>query len=284
MPLDASLVGKTVGAISTVCDARSLMSFSAGVPDERPELYDTVHGLVAHPLYPVSAEWDLMVRHGSVPPSITAAEVARGVHAVHDVLHERAVHPGEEITLWATVVAVDRRPAGASQTVCFVAQDAGGDVVWRTRHVSVFRGVELLGEPRSADVEWPSLPARTSESGGAALAERASWVRPIDAHVYTECARIWNPIHTDLARARGAGLDAPILHGTATLARAVSITTELAGVPLARVRRVAASFSAMVNLGSTIGVRLLEASLTTLHFDVLTEDGQKAIRSGTICV
>ena len=42
------------------------------------------------------------------------------------------------------------------------------------------------------------------------------------ALVYTECARIWNPIHTDLAVARGAGLAAPILHGTATLALAVS--------------------------------------------------------------
>ena len=34
-------------------------------------------------------------------------------------------------------------------------------------------------------------------------------------HVYTECARIWNPIHTDLAVARAAGLPGPILHGTA---------------------------------------------------------------------
>src|SRR5262245_63914545 len=37
-------------------------------------------------------------------------------------------------------------------------------------------------------------------------------------HVYTECARIWNPIHTDLAVVRAAGLSGPILHGTATLA------------------------------------------------------------------
>jgi len=42
------------------------------------------------------------------------------------------------------------------------------------------------------------------------------------AHVYTECARIWNPIHTDPAVARQAGLSAILLHGTATLALAVS--------------------------------------------------------------
>ena len=38
------------------------------------------------------------------------------------------------------------------------------------------------------------------------------------AHVYTECARIWNPIHTDTAVTAKAGLPGIILHGTATLA------------------------------------------------------------------
>src|SRR4029077_6419959 len=47
-------------------------------------------------------------------------------------------------------------------------------------------------------------------------------ISPTLAHVYTECARIWNPIHTDRAVARAAGLPDIILHGTATLALAVS--------------------------------------------------------------
>jgi acyl dehydratase len=42
------------------------------------------------------------------------------------------------------------------------------------------------------------------------------------ALVYTECSRIWNPIHTNPAVATRAGLPRPILHGTATLAMAVS--------------------------------------------------------------
>ena len=42
------------------------------------------------------------------------------------------------------------------------------------------------------------------------------------AHTYTECAHIWNPIHTDRAVALAAGLPDIILHGTATLALAVS--------------------------------------------------------------
>ena len=42
------------------------------------------------------------------------------------------------------------------------------------------------------------------------------------AHTYTECARIWNPIHTDKAVALAAGLPDIILHGTANLALGVS--------------------------------------------------------------
>ena len=42
------------------------------------------------------------------------------------------------------------------------------------------------------------------------------------AHVYSECARIWNPIHTDKKVARQAGLPDILLHGTASLALSVS--------------------------------------------------------------
>ena len=40
-------------------------------------------------------------------------------------------------------------------------------------------------------------------------------ISALAAHVYTECARIWNPVHTDTAVADRAGLPGLILHGTA---------------------------------------------------------------------
>src|SRR2546422_8551885 len=76
------------------------------------------------------------------------------------------------------------------------------------------------------------------------------------AHVYTECARIYNPIHTDTAVALAAGLSAIILHGTATLALAVSRVgaRDLDGDP-GRVRGVAGRFPGMVTLPSRPAVR-----------------------------
>ena len=47
------------------------------------------------------------------------------------------------------------------------------------------------------------------------------------AHVYTECAHIWNPVHTDRAVALAAGLPDLILHGSALVALAVTVVLAL---------------------------------------------------------
>ena len=281
MPLDNSRVGEPIGSIAVVCDARWLMAFAAAVPDERPELYDTTAALVTHPLFPVAPEWELLVTQQSTSQAMTPGEMRRGVHATHDVIVERSLIAGETVLVTATVAAVDRCRAGAVQHLIFEATDTAGQPVWRTRFSSLFRGVELQGEPTVADIAWPQPPRRLSTSD-TAVASRRSWVRPIDAHVYTECARIWNPIHTDVAIARGAGLDYPILHGTATLARAVSIVTELAGIPISEVNRVLGSFSAMVQLGSSIDVQIVEITGPALHFVVLNDQGARAVRDGVV--
>ena len=281
MALDGSRVGDEIGRIYSVVDARWLMSYAAGIPDERPELFDTIGGLVVHPMFPVAPEWDLLVRHRSAPRSMPTAEIVRGVHSAHDVIIDRPIGVGATVTIRAVVVGVDRRVAGATQRVRFEAVDAAGQTLWRTMLTSVFIGVELAGEPSSIDVDWPSVPARTAASG-VTIDERHSVVHLIDAHVYSECARIWNPIHTDVATARAAGLPAPILHGTATMARAVSACADMAEVRLADVRRVGGSFAAMVPLGSTIDIRLLEVDGSTLHFDVVDHEGRRAIRDGFI--
>ena len=102
------------------------------------------------------------------------------------------------------------------------------------------------------------------------------------AHL-TECARIFNPIHTDAAVARAAGLPEIILHGTATLALAVSRIIESdAGKDPARIERVAARFGAMVMMPSTVTVRVLAREGAVVFFEVLSGEGRLAIRDGMI--
>ena len=108
------------------------------------------------------------------------------------------------------------------------------------------------------------------------------------AHTYTECARIWNPIHTDRAIARAAGLPDIILHGTATLAYGVSaVVARAAGNRPELVRRIACRFSAMVQLPSTITVRIWPGNLTTgghttVPFEVLNVDGDAAVKNALV--
>lgn len=112
-------------------------------------------------------------------------------------------------------------------------------------------------------------------------------ITPGAAHVYTECARIWNPVHTDAAVAAAAGLPAIILHGTATLAMGVSRVLELeADNRPERVKRVACRFGAMVLMPSRVTVHILARHSTphgdAVHFEVRTEDGGPAVRDGLL--
>jgi hypothetical protein len=108
-------------------------------------------------------------------------------------------------------------------------------------------------------------------------------IRPEAAHVYTECARIWNPIHTDAAVARAAGLPAIILHGTATLALAVSrvVARELDG-DAASVRRISARFTGFVRLPSALTVRCRGRAGSAIAFDAVGPDGASVLAEGVL--
>jgi acyl dehydratase len=88
-------------------------------------------------------------------------------------------------------------------------------------------------------------------------------------HTYTECARIWNPIHTERAVALRAGLHDIILHGTATWALAArAVLDARAGGDVRRLRRLAGRFRAPVDAGATLLVRHAEVAPGVIAFTV----------------
>jgi acyl dehydratase len=155
--------------------------------------------------------------------------------------------------------------------------DARGELVSRTWQLGISRGVDLLGDPRAVE----SPPALPEPRGG--VGEQRRYPLAVAeglAHVYTECARIWNPIHTDRAVALAAGLPDIILHGTATLALAVSrLVNELLGGDPARVRRIGGRFSAMVPMPTTLMLEVVDQG-GAAFFRVLTADGAAAVDRG----
>ena len=288
MPLNSSLVGVSGETFTQEIDARWTMSYSAGLGDTLPCYLDTQRseGVVTHPLFPVCFEWPVVVAARNLPgtESLTTDEGLRGVHATHDLLLHRIVRAGDRLTTRATIVGVEKRKPGVYQVTRVDTTDAVGAPVCTTWYGTLYRGVEIAGSDRSA-ADIPRLPSPVTTS--TSRAEVSVPVSAMAAHVYTECARIWNPIHTDAAVAAQAGLPKIILHGTATLALAISRIVEIeANNNPELVQRVTGRFGAMVFMPSEISVRILSREKTAdgdvVSFEVHSAEGGPAIRDGLV--
>ncbi|HZF06200.1 MAG TPA: MaoC/PaaZ C-terminal domain-containing protein [Patescibacteria group bacterium] len=279
--LDAArLSALKVGATAITVDARWLMAYAAALGETDPRYYDTRArvGPLAHPLFPVCYEWPLAQAVRAKAMDETVAR--RGVHAFHNLVVHRPPRAGEGLRASARVVGVQALRTGTLVVIRFSTTDRTGVAVTTTDHGSIYRGVELRG----AEVApTPSVPPAAGAAAGG-----VRWEAPVEiplqmAHVYTECARIYNPIHTDAAVAHAAGLPAIILHGTATLALAVSrvVARDLDGDP-GRVRGVAVRFTGMVMLPSRLTVRGHAADARGVGFDALGPEGKPVLVDGRV--
>ncbi len=280
MKLPSCHVGTTVGPLVQDIDARWLMAYAAALDDTRPEYLDTTRsgGVIGHPLFPVCYEWPLAVElREAMAPDIAV----RSVHATHDLRLSRPVRAGDRLRTTATVSAAEPRSPGAYVVTRLETVDAAGRPVSTTEYGSIYRGVEC--EPHGAP-PGTATPARPSPA-------RPDWSVSVPvpaglAHTYTECARIWNPIHTDKAVAQAAGLPDIILHGTATLALAVSaVLGRPAAGSAGDVARITCRFTGMVRLPSSITVEGWdepEAGGRAVGFHVLGADGRPALSHGRL--
>ena len=233
MRISSDIVGREVGPDEQTVDARWLMAYNAALGKV---------DLQAHPLFPVCYEWPatrMLREHAGLVPLD-----ARLVHAQHDLLVHRQPRPGR-VRVAGKVVAVAQKKPGVLVVFRFTAHDERG-LVSTTDFSALYRDVKLDGADRSvaAVQDPPRHDAALEPIGEVPVAATA-------AHVYTECARIWNPIHTDRAYAVAAGLPDIILHGTATLALSVS---KIVDALKPEVRRVRCRFAGMVLMPSTLTV------------------------------
>ncbi|MBM4434909.1 MAG: hypothetical protein FJ028_07390 [Chloroflexi bacterium] len=275
----ARALGAESRAVTHEIDARWLMAYAAGLGETDPRYYDTVTsaGPLPHPLFPVCYEWPPLV---ALREHVVGDELAPySVHATHDLVMTRLPRAGDALTTTAQVVAIERRRSGTLLVARLRTVDAEGRVVTTTDYGSVYRGVDAEAVGRVAEPLASAVPVPVGD---------VTWEAPVDltpgvAHVYTECARIWNPIHTDAAVARAAGLPAIILHGTATLALAVSqvVTRELGGDAL-RVRRIRARFTGFVRVPSTLTVRGRGRRAGAIAFDAVAADGSPVLGEGVL--
>ena len=101
------------------------------------------------------------------------------------------------------------------------------------------------------------------------------------AHVYAECASIWNPIHSERRIAIEQGLPDIILHGTATWATAGReiVAFHADGDP-ARLKRLRATFRAPVVPGHEITLLHGSCQEAAVAYRVINHRGEVAIADG----
>ena len=281
MPLHTSIVGESISPQTQSVDARWLMAYAASLNDYNPRYLDTqTSSVIAHPVFPVCLEWPVILDMRSISGSqhLSAEEAARGVHAAHDLHIYKPITQDQTYTTDATMLSAEEKNPGAVYVMRLDTRDEHGDLVAQTYQTGIYRGVAVQGDPAPA-ANAPALPKLS------ALTNPEIIDIPVAAglaHTYTECAKIWNPIHTDRAVALAAGLPDIILHGTATLALAVShIVDRFAEGDPTQVTRLGGRFAAMVLMPSTIRLEA-ERQDDTIHYQVLNEEGATAISAGFV--
>ncbi len=278
MTLTSDMVGISTAPIVHDVDSRWLMAYAAGFGSLDPCYLDTRRdgGIEAHPLFPVCLEWPVVLALGDLlrEAGLTRDEAARSVHYTHDLVIHRAVRPGDRTRTTATVASIEPHRSGTLAVFRLDTVDDHGEPIATTDMGSLYRhpvtktSTRLRSEPTAGPEPAHECPVP--------IAAQA-------AHVYTECSRIWNPIHTDPRTAERAGLPGIILHGTATLAMALSevIRHDADGQP-GRVRRIGARFVGMVPMPSEVHIRIFPPADGSVPFDVHGPARRAVLREGTV--
>ena len=275
MKLSSAIAGAAAPPVRQTLDSRWIMAYSAGLGETDARCYDTAAAaLPVHPVFPVCYEWQPLQPVRNLPE--LKPVYPRLVHAEHDIAIHRPLRAGETVHTTARIVAALSRAPGAFVVFRCETRDAADTPVVTSHYGYLYRGVTLEGsDARLGDLPAPGpITQSLAPIGEIAVAATA-------AHVYTECARIWNPIHTDVAYARAAGLPDIILHGTATLAYSISAALKQWRLEPATVRRVACRFSGMVLMPSTISVHAARDG-RSIQFQTFNDKAETVISRGLL--
>ncbi|HEV7501000.1 MAG TPA: MaoC/PaaZ C-terminal domain-containing protein, partial [Vicinamibacteria bacterium] len=143
-------------------------------------------------------------------------------------------------------------------------------------HSAIYRDVAVAGaNGRVEDAPAPPTPP-------ASLPREVILHVPREAaHVYGECADIWNPIHSERRAALSVGLPDIVLHGTATWAMAGrEIVKAYVGGDPTRLRRLRARFQAPIVPGGDIGLAHGPGASGQAHFRVGNARAETALADG----
>ncbi len=255
------------------------MAYAAALKDMSEAYFDDVshQPLLVHPLFLVCFEWPALVDSFETHK----LSMQNMVHATHDLTIMKPLNPSETYSTTAHIIGIEQKKPGIFLSWRIDTLDSAHEVVATTWQGNIFLGAQL-SMPQRVIEPLPDVPTTTKTQ----LVEQI----PIEAsselaHTYTECARIWNPIHTEPSVARKSGMTKPLLHGTASLALSVSkIAKFFLDERTNRVFRIGCRFSSPVVLPEELNLNILSKSETIIHFELVAKDGRKVLDKGFVCL
>lgn len=281
----AADVGLYTIANTILLDSRFTMAYAAGINDSNPAYFDDLSpgGLRVHPGICFSLQWASRFRPVQKPNPRAAPY---GVHASTDLLTHRPFRPGEAITTQGRVVQKRQLGPGVYNVEHYRMTASDGELVADLYYNGITRGATLDGPDVVVADEpaWPAFGQVTDEPRW-----RAEIPIPLHAgQQYTECARIYNPIHTEPSVAKAAGLPGMILHGSAT--KAMSLTAVVDACfdgDATRITRLCGQLRGMVLMDSVIVVEGLAEDVVDgekrILFRTLNAEGEPAVKNGIVC-
>jgi acyl dehydratase len=285
VPAQSLGLGRRTMARTYELSPRRIMAYAASINDANPVYFDDLRegGLVGHPCMAFSLQWNSrLMPDFPADPSIAVL----GVHSGTDLRLLKPFEEGAVVTSQGQIILVEQIRPGIRSVTRYRMVDSMGELVAELDMAGILRGCVLDG-PGGAIAEEQALPQKTTAEEKPVWSSSVSIV-PEAAQVYTECAEIYNPIHTERRVARAAGLPDIILQGSAIKAIALREIVDrcLDGDPT-QVRRLAGQLRAMVLMNTTIEVRCLEErsgpdGSREIFFDVLNAEGRPAVANGVV--
>lgn len=283
MPITTTMTGLTGPAAADTVEDRWVMNYAAAVADTTPVYYDNRADtpLPAHAAYVSHLEWEAIgLLHEKHLSALTPDERVHGVHSFNSTRLHRSIRSGDALSSSATVVGVERRRSGARLTVRIDTVDGAGEPVATSFTSTVFLGVAADGEVPPPPVTLDAPPMSSAEPDRSQDIEITS----LAPYTFSECARDYGVIHTDIKVATEAGFPGLILHGTGTIAYALSALTahEADGDPT-RVRGFQARLTGMIPCPSVMTLRTFPTDDPRyVRFDVLDHNGRAALADGVL--
>ena len=283
--LETTNVGTFGIAKTTLLDKRFTMAYAAGISDDNEAYFndDRAGSPKVHPCIAFSLQWAARFRPDqSQDPNVASF----GVHASTDLVVHRPFKSGEAITTQGQLLQMRQISPGVYNVDLYRMTSSTGELVAELYYNGITRGATLIGADAVVGEELP--PAKLS----GVVSETPLWKKEIfiplhAAQQYTECAQIYNPIHTEPSVAKAAGLPDMILHGSATKALALTaiIGQYFNGNP-EHVTRLFGQLRGMVLMNTSIQIEVLAEQrrddTLTLVFRVVNSDGQLAISNGVV--